>query len=156
MILAIDPGITGALAFYDLAKQTLIVHDMPILDGDVNPHSIAEYIRNASPAVAIIEQVSPMPREGVRSVWRFASAFTTVCVVTKLQYVPLFLVPPAKWKRAMHLKGGKEGKEQVRERVIDTFPRYQDYFTRKKDHGRAEAVMLAIYASTLPTIRNLL
>jgi crossover junction endodeoxyribonuclease RuvC len=154
IILAIDPGITGALAFYDPAKKTLVVHDMPTLDGDVNPHSIAEYIRNASPNVAIIEQASPMPKEGVRSVWRFASAFTTVCVATKLQRVPLYLVPPAKWKRAMNLKGGKEGKEQARERAIDAFPGYADNFRLKKDHGRAEAVMLAVYASNLPSIRN--
>jgi hypothetical protein len=154
IICAIDPGITGALAFYDPAAKTLIVHDMPILDGDVNPHSIVEYIRNTNPTIAIIEQVAPMPKEGVRSVWRFASAFTTVCVVVKLQRIPLMMVSPSKWKRAMNLAGGKEGKEQARERVIDAFPEYAHHFSRKKDHGRAEAMLLAVYASQLPTLRN--
>jgi hypothetical protein len=154
IILAIDPGISGALAFYDTSTKDLDVMDMPVLDGDVNPHEIRAHILNFYPHIAIIEQVSPMPKEGVHSVWRFSAAFTTACVVMKIMNIPLILVPPTKWKRAMNLKGGKEGKEQARERAIETFPIFAGRFNLKKHHGRAEAAMLAVYASTLPTVRN--
>jgi len=155
IILAIDPGITGALAFYNTDYRAEVqVYDMPVLDGDVSPHGLKEHILNLYPHVAIIEHVSPMPKEGVRSVWRFSAAFTTACVVIKMMNVPLILVSPAKWKRAMNLKGGKEGKEQARERVIETFPACSRFFNLKKHHGRAEAALLALYASQLPTIRN--
>jgi hypothetical protein len=154
IILAIDPGITGALAFYDTVSQDLDVVDMPILDGDVNPHDIRAYIVTFLPDIAIIEHVHPHPKEGVSSVWRFAAAFTTARVVVQMQNIPTMLVSPAKWKRAMGLKGGPEGKEQSRAKAINTFPIYAHRFSRKKDHGRAEASLLAIYASSLPTIRN--
>jgi hypothetical protein len=155
IILAIDPGITGALAFYNTEyREEVQVHDMPVLDGDVDPHELKAIMLNCYPHLAIIEHVSPMPKEGVRSVWRFSAAFTTACVVVKLMRVPLILVSPAKWKHAMFLKGGKEGKEQARERVIETFPACARFFNLKKHHGRAEAALLAVYASGLPNIRR--
>jgi hypothetical protein len=155
IILAIDPGITGAVAFYDTDQpKAIAVYDMHVLDGDVNPHGLMAAINTYQPDVAIIEHVNPMPKEGVRSVWRFSAAFTTACVVVKLANIPLVLVSPAKWKRACGLKGGKEGKEDARHRVIDLFPEYHERFSLKKNHGRAEAALLALYASTLPTIRN--
>jgi hypothetical protein len=154
IILAVDPGITGALAFYDTASQDLDVVDMPILDGDVNPHEIRAYLVTFLPDIAIIEHVHPHPNEGVSSVWRFAAAFTTARVVVQMQNIPTMLVSPAKWKRKMGLRGGALGKEQARRLVVETFPIYAHRFSRKKDHGRAEAALLAVYASGLPTLRN--
>jgi hypothetical protein len=155
IICAVDPGITGALALYNTDYPAEVqVHDMPVLDGDVSPHGLKEHILNLYPHVAIIEHVSPMPKEGVRSVWRFSAAFTTACVVMKMMNVPLILVTPAKWKRDMNVKGGPEGKEQCRRLAIERFPECANVFSRKKDHGRAEAAILAVYASTLPTVRN--
>ena len=160
IILAIDPGITGALALYEsyhlmpLMSQDLVVYDMPTLDGDVNASELWHMIKFAKPHVAIIEHVHPHPKEGVSSVWRFSAAFTTARVVVQLLGIPCMLVSPAKWKRGMNLKGGPEGKEQARRIAIETFPSHSQLFSRKKDHGRAEASLLAVYAASLPTIRN--
>lgn len=159
IILAIDPGISGALAFLDTeraAMSALITAcDMPVLDGDVNPHQLRAIIRLKMPDLAVIEHVHSHPKEGVSSVWRFASAFTVARTVVALLEIPTMLVTPAKWKKAMSVKGGPEGKEQCRRLAIEKFPAdAQLLFARKKDHGRAEAALLAVYASTLPTIRN--
>jgi hypothetical protein len=161
IILAIDPGITGALAFYDLNAPHLAVHDMPIVDGDVNAsqlHFMLTHLddgqKRPKPQIAIIERVHPHPKEGVSSVWRFASAYTTARVVVQLLGIPAMLASPAKWKKALRLQGGSEGKEQARRMAIEAFPDHSQLFSRKKDHNRAEAALLAFYASTLPTIRN--
>jgi hypothetical protein len=154
ILLAIDPGITGALAFYNTDTKDLDVLDMPILDGDVNPHEIRANIIVTPPNVAIIEHVHPHPNEGVSSVWRFAAAYTTARVVVQMLNIPTILVSPAKWKRALGVRGGALGKEQSRRLAIETFPIFAQRFSRKKDHGRAEAALLAIYAASLPTIRN--
>jgi hypothetical protein len=155
IILAIDPGITGALAFYVPGDPPgFNVHDMPVVDGDVNASDLWHIIKYVKPRVAIIEHVHPHPKEGVSSVWRFASAYTTARVVVQLLGIPAILVSPAKWKHAMKLKGGPEGKEQARRLAIETFPDHSQLFSRKKDHGRAEASLLAVYAASLPTIRN--
>jgi hypothetical protein len=154
IILAIDPGITGALALFDTEHGLLEVFDMPVLDGDVNPHQLRAVIRASMPSLAMIEHVHPHPKEGVSSVWRFSAAYTVARTVTTLLDIPTILVTPAKWKRAMNVKGGPEGKEQCRRLAIEKFPAKAELFARKKDHGRAEASLLAVYASTLPTIRN--
>ena len=147
VILAIDPGITGAIAVYETGVDNVEVYDMPLLDGDVDPHQLTVMIKAAKPDYAVIEKVHPMPKEGVSGVWRFSAAYTTARVVVMLCQIPLTLVSPAMWKNRMNLKGGKEGKEQARSLAIQTFPDSAAYLTRKKDHGRAEAALLAVYAS---------
>ena len=122
-----------------------------ILNGDINPHALHNIIEGHVPDMAMIERSHPHPKEGVSSVWRYASAFTTAVVVIKLLEIPIFFVSPAKWKRSLALT---KDKEQSRARAIETFPAGSDQFKLKKHHNRAEAAMLAFYASTLPTIRN--
>jgi crossover junction endodeoxyribonuclease RuvC len=147
IILAIDPGISGAIAVYETGVDNVEVYDMPLLDGDVDPHQLTTMIKAAKPDYAVIEKVHPMPKEGVSGVWRFSAAYTTARVVVMLLGIPLTLVSPALWKNRMNLKGGKEGKEQARNLAIQTFPDSHAQLNRKKDHGRAEAALLAVYAS---------
>ena len=148
-ILAIDPGISGALAFYYTeVPDRVSVLDMPLLDGDVNPHALRDLINGYAADFAIIEHVSPMPKEGVSSVWRFAAAYTTARITVMLMGIPVTLVRPNMWKKALLLKSGKDGKEQSRSRAISMFPECASRFARKKDHNRAEAALLAVYAAT--------
>jgi crossover junction endodeoxyribonuclease RuvC len=55
------------------------------------------------------------------------------------------MVSPAQWKRAMHLTSDKE---QSRARALETFPVCAHHFARKKDHGRAEAALIALYGAS--------
>lgn len=147
-ILAIDPGITGALAFYfPETPDRIAVEDMPILDGDVNPHALRDMIDTFKPTCAMLERVAPRPKEGVSGVWRFAASYTMARAVVSLMNIPITLVTPGVWKKAMGLGGGKEGKEIARARAIQTFPSCAASFSRKKDHNRADAAMLALYAA---------
>lgn len=149
IILAIDPGVSGALAFYDSnTSGRVAVFDMPILDGNVNPHALLHHVQTFKPDGAIIEQAAPHPKEGVKSVWRFAAAFTVACTVVRLQHITLRLVTPSQWKKTMGLPGGREGKEASRLRAIDSFPLCAQHFNLKKHHGRAEAALLALYADS--------
>ena len=56
--------------------------------------------------------------------------------------VPLHLVSPAKWKRHFGLDADKE---KARALALRLWPTRADLFGRKKDHGRAEAALLARY-----------
>jgi len=146
-VLGIDPGVSGALAFYYVQERRVAVYDMPLVDGDVNPHEFTRLVMLHQPDVAIIEKVHPMPREGVSSVWRFAAAYTTARVSVMLLNIQLITVSPSHWKKVMNVAGGKAGKEQCLEAAIRLFPGNAAAFSRKKDHGRAEAALLAIYQS---------
>jgi len=153
-ILAIDPGISGAVAFYQREANYVEVYDMPLLDGDVDPHELVRLISGYKPDLAVIEKVHPHPKEGVSSVWRFAAAYTTARVCIMLCKVQCILVSPTMWKNRMGLKGGKDGKEQSRSHAVMTFPEQQGQFARKKDHNRAEAALLAVYAANTLIHRN--
>lgn len=143
-ILAIDPGLTGALALYfPDAPERVSVYDMPVVDGEVNPAALAARIRQYAPTHAVIEQVGPMPRDGSKQAFRFGMAYGAARTAVAILEVPLTLVTPAAWKRAYRLAGGPDGKEQSRALALRLFPASADAFALVKHHGRAEAALLA-------------
>ena len=147
-ILAIDPGLTGALAIYRTEFPDRIgVADMPVVDGEINVHQLNLMLRTGAIDIAFIERVGPMPRDGVRQAWRFSGAYTAARTVVSLIGIPTTLVAPTTWKKAMKMAGGPVGKEQCRGLAIELFPSCAKAFARKKDQGRAEAALLAVYAS---------
>jgi hypothetical protein len=145
-ILACDPGLSGAIAyFFPSAPDRVAVDDMPVVDGEVEPASIIRRIKQMGPTNAIIERVGPMPRDGAVQAFRFGSAYAAVKVAVALAGVPYHLVTPATWKKHFRLAGGKDGKEQSRALALQLFPASAELFARKKDDGRAEAALLARY-----------
>ena len=46
------------------------------------------------------------------------------------------------WKRKLHLPG--KDKEAARQRALQLFPKHHSLFSRKKDHGRADAALIAV------------
>lgn len=154
LILAIDPGLTGAIAFYDPSLPTQVtVHDMPVVDGEVEPNALIALIRTAKPSLAIIERVGPMPTDSRVSAFRFGASYAAGKVAVAVCGVPYHLVTPAAWKRSLKLGGGAEGKEQSRALALQWFPGSAALFARKKDHGRAEASLLARYCADTFLVR---
>jgi Holliday junction resolvasome RuvABC endonuclease subunit len=149
MIVAIDPGITGAIAFLPDDPGHVAVYDMPAIGSEVNAAELSQLLEQFRPAIAFVEHVGPMPRDGVRQAWRFSAAYTTARVVLAMLHVPTMLITPAVWKKAMHVSGNKKGKEQCRAMAVRLFPACASSFARKKDAGRAEAALLAHYARAL-------
>jgi len=58
--------------------------------------------------------------------------------------LPYELVTPQKWKKAI-LIGVGDGKGASIVRALQLFPQVAEELHRKKDHGRAEALLLAAY-----------
>ena len=64
IILGVDPGVSGALAFLSTEQLDYVgVYDMPILDGDIDPHMLHRIIGDHEPDVAMIERSHPHPRK---------------------------------------------------------------------------------------------
>lgn len=147
-ILAIDPGLTGALAIYAASDPHVVgAYDMPVANGEINVNALHSMIRQWMPHHAYIERVGPMPRDGVRQAWRFSGAYFTARAVVTVLEIPITLITPTQWKKFMKVAGGKEGKEQCRARALALFPSCAESFSRVKDAGRAEAALLAFYAA---------
>lgn len=144
-ILAIDPGASGALAFYfPDAPGRVAVEDMPVANGQVCGVTLAAKIEQFAPTDAIVELVGAMPGQGVSSMFNFGRAVGVVHGVLAASRVPFIQVTPSAWKRRMGLPAEKEA---ARARALQLFPAVAASFARKKDHGRAEAALLAWYAA---------
>jgi hypothetical protein len=143
-ILAVDPGLSGALAFYFPTVDAITAEDMPVAAGNVDAATITARIAQMKPDIAIVELVASRPGQGVASVFKFGCGFGMVRGVIAASGVPLHLVTPGKWKRHFGLDADKE---KARALALRFWPTRSELFGRKKDHGRSEAALLARYAA---------
>jgi crossover junction endodeoxyribonuclease RuvC len=143
-ILGIDPGLSGALGFYFPAVGRVALEDAPTADGEINSPALAARIRAFTPAMIVLEQVHAMPKQGVSSTFTFGASYGQIRGVVGALGIPLYLVTPRKWKKHFQLSADKE---ESRGRAIQLFPANAERLTRKKDHGRAEAALLAKYGA---------
>lgn len=155
-LLAADPGLSGGLCFMQ-AGAVVEVLDVPtIADGSnrqVDVAAICRRIDRWKPRYAIIENVQPMPsipgKDGVRrgmgaaSSFRFGFATGQIRAVAVCYGMQLRLVHPRTWKRWAGLSG--PDKEQSRQLALQLVPEAAEWLGRKKDHNRAESVLLALY-----------
>ncbi len=147
-IMAIDPGLTGAVAFYfPTTPERVAVDDMPVVNGEVDPHALGRRIKQLTPTMAIIERQGPQPRDGCRQAFGIGSAFATVKTVAALCHLPIHLVTPSVWKRHHGIFAVANPKEASRALALRLFPASAESFGRKKDHGRSDAALLARYGA---------
>lgn len=160
LILGIDPGTTGAFALLDAESGAYVhVNDMPVIsdmslswvNGGELQHLLLSAI-NGRPATAIIERVSAMPKQGITSTFNFGVAFGSILSTVQTLRIPIELVTPGQWKRQMGLTAEKDPKLSEGQRatlrkraalmkarlLFPTAP-----LDRQKDHGRAEALLVA-------------
>jgi crossover junction endodeoxyribonuclease RuvC len=147
-VVAIDSGLEGAGAVLDAGDELVDSFDLPTIgDGAkrrVDAANLADLIPQHGPyAFAIVEQVGARPGQGVSSMFRFGQAYGTILGVIGALAIPVRHVSPAKWKRALGLNSDGE---TSRARAIETWPAQAELFARKRDHSRAEAALLGLYA----------
>ena len=87
-----------------------------------------------------------MPGQGVSSVFAFGKGFGIVLGVLAANFVPLELVAPAAWKRAIGIPSGS-GKDASRARASALLPHLAGHWSRSKDDGLAEAVLIALWGA---------
>lgn len=144
-IMGVDPGISGAVAFYyPMYPERVAVEDMPLADGEISAAILADKIVTFAPSLAIVEIVGAMPKQGVASMFRFGRADGTVRGIIGALAISAQYVAPTKWKRHYNLSADKE---EARARALQIFPMCAHHFSRKKDHGRAEAALIAKYGA---------
>lgn len=152
--IGIDPGLNGALAFFNLEDGHLSVIDMPTFEvkrnnkvkREVSPHGVASVLSLAqNVSTVILERVGAMPGQGVTSVFSFGRSVGIIEGVLAAENYSVSIVTPQEWQKATGVRGGKDG---ARQRACELFPNYANLFSRKKDDGRADAACMAWYAAT--------
>lgn len=142
-VCGIDPGLSGAIAFYfSESPFRVAVEDMPVAGKMVSAPLLTDMIRKYGPAIAIIESVGSRPGQGVASTFKFGTAYGVVQGVIGALQIPVEFVAPQRWKKHFRLTSDKE---QARAKAQQLFPACASSFQRVKDHGRAEAALIARY-----------
>lgn len=153
MILAIDPGASGALCFFNTREGMLDVLDMPTVEvkrgnkekREISPAMLAMLIEMHQVDLVILERVGAMPGQGVSSTYQFGRGVGMVEGVVSALRLPLQYVTPQRWQRDLNVRDGKDGNRQ---RAAELFPAYAHLFARKKDDGRADAALMAYWGAT--------
>lgn len=152
MILGIDPGITGAIAVLRDDGSFIGVWDMPTMHRNKTDNkqqiNVAELDRMLKTMTSsaqgvvrfIIERVyaAPKSRMGLSMAVMFGKTAGHIEACIICQGMPVEFVMPGSWKK--HLKLGKD-KEHSRAYAQQLYP--QAPLGHKKDHNRAEAILLA-------------
>lgn len=148
-ILAIDPGLTGALAWYfPSAPDRIAVEDVPTVGGEIDTGLLRRRIAQMGPALSIVEHVHAMPKNGSIASFKLGMAYGAARAAIEAAGVPTHLVSPVTWKRHFRLPGKTAGGEEAaRAMAIRLFPQSAERFERRKDHNRADAALLARFAA---------
>lgn len=153
MIVGIDPGASGALAFFNPDAGTLDIIDMPTVEvkrgakmkREISPQILAAIVAGHKPTVAIVEKVGAMPGQGSSSMFQFGRGVGMVEGVLAALHIQTDYVTPQQWQKAVNARDGKDGNRQ---RAAELFPAYAHLFARKKDDGRADAALMAWWRAT--------
>lgn len=157
LILGIDPGLDGACAV--IQDGAAFVWDTPttqetMASGKHQRHvdgaGIAAELRggmlDAVAVEAVIEHVWSSPQQGVRSAFTMGEGLGVWLGVLAALGIPVRWVTPRAWKKAVGLQVGAD-KEASRAVALRLFPACAQALSRKKDHGRAEALLIGWWAT---------
>lgn len=150
-IIGIDPGLTGAVAI--IGNYGIDLIDMPVMakstgGKQVDGAALAQiFLQDRERCSVYLEQVGSMPGQGVSSMFNFGHGYGVVQGVLYALCIPFRLVTPQKWKRHHGLIGKQ--KDMARTLCIQQYPELSERLTRKKDIGRADALLIAKYGEAL-------
>ena len=142
--IGIDPGASGALAGLDPMGRVVEVHDYA---GEQDAARKIRELQDRFTLQAALEQVHAMPKQGVSSSFKFGMAFGAWVGVLAALGVPYRLVPPTVWQKGRVRKtDGPDPKTRSLTAARRMFP--EASLARKKDDGRADALLIADWLRT--------
>lgn len=154
MIVAIDPGIYGAIALNDWTCGRLEVVRMPTQTRHIAGRKVrtiideGEVISTLAAFAAMgathlfVEQVQGMPGQSAPAAFTFGQGYGLVRAAGMAAGLILEAIPPAVWKAALKVPKDKSG---ARARASELIPTHRHLWPMVKDDGLAEAAMLSIY-----------
>lgn len=145
VVAGIDPGLGGGVAVVNAGNNTSWCETilMPVMDGIVDSFAVGKFLSEHYVEFVVIEKTHSMPKQGVKSTFTFGFVSGQVRGAAEALGFPCMTVTPTKWKRALDLIG--RDKNASREVAMQIFPNARQQFARVKDHGRAEAALLAAW-----------
>jgi crossover junction endodeoxyribonuclease RuvC len=152
LTIGIDPGLGGAIATLVDGEPGPII-DMPTrVVGDwreVDAAALCAHLRGlrmqhaGAYVSACVEKVGARPTDGGTSAFRFGEGAGAVRGVLEALSIPYVMVIPAVWKRRFGLI--RTDKDAARQLALLRFPSAARLLARKKDDGRADALLIGLW-----------
>ncbi len=153
-IIGIDPGISGAICFFEDGKIIDVIEMPSMAEGkknkkQVNGNQLYNEIKsrlseiNQDEACVVVEHVTAMPGQGVTSMFNFGQSFGVIKGICSAMQLSIHFVRPTKWKKYFSLINSS--KDASRSRAIEIFPKISEKLKRKKDSNKADAILIASY-----------
>ncbi len=144
--IGVDPGLrSGAIGAVDHDGNFIAAYDIAAVGDRIDARALKQLILDMTipgdDYAICLEQVWTMPKQGIASTGRFMRAYGAIGAVCELLCDRIFFVTPQVWKKSMNLTSDKN--ESLAAARI-AFP--QAVLKLKKDHGKAEALLIAEYA----------
>lgn len=150
LLMAADPGVSGAIAYrwgdavyvYDIPTAKIkttagknrteyLLSDLAVMLRDITSER--------TDVLAVVEQVGPRPHDGCLQAFSLGRGFGILQMGLVSLDVETVLVTPRVWKKTMGLTADKEYSRQC---ALKMYPQLAGRLSRKKDEGRAEALLL--------------
>ena len=154
LIIAIDPGINGAICFFENGEVKDVLEMPTMAEGkknkrQLNGHQMYDELSyrikkyNIQNINVVVEQVSAMPGQGVTSMFNFGQSFGVIKGICAAMQLPIFFVRPAKWKKHFELINTQ--KDASRTKAIEMFQKISSILSKKKDSNKADAILIASF-----------
>ncbi|XP_020227297.1 Holliday junction resolvase MOC1, chloroplastic isoform X1 [Cajanus cajan] len=159
-VLGIDPDVSGAVALlkthgsvcsaqvFDSPHVKILVGKNKRTRRRLDTKSVVELVHSFDAPIgttAYIEQSLPYPQDGKQGWWSGGFGYGLwigILVASGFSVIP---VPSFTWKAKFELSGNMTTKDDSRRLASTLFPSLTSMLSRKKDHGRAEALLIAAY-----------
>jgi crossover junction endodeoxyribonuclease RuvC len=147
-IATFDPGKVASYAIYDTERpQEIEVGEVMLVGVGRLVRPCGQHIKEIIEGVdcALVEEVGARPGQGTSSMFTFGMCLGAILNAIGATEVQLETVTPAEWKRStrIHSKSDEEVKTLARSYAKQLFPQHSKIFNVKKNHGQAEAVLMA-------------
>ena len=166
MILGIDPGLKGALAFFDPETRRLVTYAMPVeersngkrylLAGEIvriiqTHQGLQTHLKvplglqthpTPIPLQAFLEDVYSSPQMGVTSAFTFGEGKGTLVGILTTLAVPIHYVSPTRWKGKLKLTADKTVTKAFARALFPTCSK-----STLSTEGKCEAALIAQYGS---------
>jgi len=146
--IGIDPGLAGAIGAIDDQANLILCADLPVMRYNklawIDANDLTDLLmkaREGRAARITIERSQSMPGQGVSSTFCIGVVLGSILAGCQHIGVPIELITAAQWKNAMGLDAQKSTSLD-RARLL--FPTAE--LDRKKDHGRAESLLIAEFS----------
>ena len=145
-VAGIDPGVDGAMAWVDSIGLAAVV-DLPTGPHGIDPVALQEQLRAWGVHSVYLEDNRANGRNGSIANFSMGRSEGLVVAAVLCAELPLRRIKPIEWQRKTGLGtvAATERKEASRMRAREMFPELRDELKRKKDHNRAEALLIAHY-----------